>query len=210
MVDVEEGALGTLQQHGLTGLQGVVEQQPGVSDAVREALRLSQQSVGDLGRVQGLAVVNLDQHLVLELQRCADLGGQQAGIQHVGDPDADAGDLVLIARTDSAAGGADLLTAQIPLGHLVDGDVVRHQQMGVGGDQQPRGVHTTIVKPAQLGQQHTGVHHHTVADHVGHPGGEDARGDQMQGEVLPAREDHRVAGIVAALVAHDPLHTTTE
>ena len=47
--------------------------------------------------------------------------------------------------------------AQVSLGDLVDGDVVgRDQQMGVGGDQQPRGVHATVVEPLQLGEQHAG------------------------------------------------------
>ena len=140
----------------------------------------------------------------------ADLGGQQLGVAHVGDPNADAGDLVLVAGPDAAAGGADLLTAQVPLGDLVDSDVVGHQQMGVGGDQQPRGVHPTVVQPAQLGEQHARIDHHTVADDVGDPGREDARRDEVQREVLPAGQHHRVAGIVAALVAHDPLHASTE
>ncbi len=42
VVDVEQGALRALQQHGLAGLERLVEQQPGVGDAVLEALGLRQ------------------------------------------------------------------------------------------------------------------------------------------------------------------------
>ena len=49
-----------------------------------------------------------------------------------------------------------------------------------------------------------------VADDVGDPGRENARRDEVQGEVLSAGQDHRMAGIVAALVPHNPLHTATE
>src|SRR6201993_1575109 len=133
--------------------------------------------------LQRLAVVDLDQYLVLELQRGLDLVGQLFGVEHVGDPDPHAGDLVLVARPDSAAGGADLLVAHVALGDLVDGDVVRQQQVRVGGDQQLRGVDTAVFEAFQLVQQHAGVDHHTVADDVGDTGGQDTRGDEVQREI---------------------------
>ena len=144
MVDVEQGALGAFQQHGFAGLQRGVEQQPGVGDAVPETLRLFQQGVDHLVRVQRLAVVDLDQDLVLEFQRGLDLVGQLLRVEHVGDPDPHAGDLVLVARPDTAAGGADLLAAHVALGDLVDGHVVGQQQVRVGGDQQLGGVDAAV------------------------------------------------------------------
>ena len=210
MIDVEQRSLRAFQQYRLTGLQRGVEQQAGVGDAMGETLGLGQQRVGDFARVECLAVVDLDQHLVFELQGRADLGGQQFGVEHVGHPDADAGDLVLIARADAAAGGADLLVAQIALGDLVDGDVVRHEQVRVGGDQQPGGVHPAILQALQLGQEHTGIDDNSVADHVGDTRGEDARRDQVQREILPGGQHYGVTGVVAALVAHHPLNATTE
>ncbi|SHX14410.1 Uncharacterised protein [Mycobacteroides abscessus subsp. abscessus] len=210
MVDVEQGALRALQQDRLAALQGLVQQQPGVGDAVLEALGLLQQALDDLGRVERLAVVDLDQHLVLELQRGLDLVGQLLLVEDVGDPDADARDLVLVARTDAATGGADLLAARVPFGDLVDGHVVRHEQVRVSRDHEFRGVHTAVLEPGELTEQHARVDHHTVADDVGDPGCQDARGDEVKSEVLPRGQYHRVPGVVAALVANHPLHTSTE
>lgn len=170
MVDVEQGALRPFQQHGLALFQRLVEQQPGIGDAVLEAFGLSQQVLKNLGRFERLAVVDLDQHLVLEFQCALDLFGQQLLVEHVGDPDADAGNLVLVAGTDAAAGGADLLAAGVSLDHLVDGDVIRHEQVGVGGDQQARGVDAAVFQALELGEQHTRIDHHAVADDVGDPG----------------------------------------
>ena len=159
---------------------------------------------------QRLAVVDLDQHLVLELQCGFDLLGQRRLVEHVGDPDPDAGDLVLVARADAATGGADLLAARVPLDHLVHGDVVRHQQVRIGGDQQAFGVDAAVLQALQLVEQHTGVDDHAVADHVGDAWCEDARGDQVKGEVLASRQHHGMAGVVAALIPHDPLDAAPE
>ena len=210
MVDVEQGALRSLQQHRLPPLESLPQQQSGVGDAVGEAFGLCQQRVGDLAGVQCLAVVDLDQYLVLEVQRRLDLGGQQFGFADVSPPDPDPGDLVLVARADAPPGGADFLVAQVTLGDLVDGDVVGHQQVGVGGDQQPRRVHATVVEAAQLGQQDSGVDDDAVADHVGHARRQNPGRDQVQREVLPGRQDHGVPGVIAALIAHHPLHPATK
>ena len=74
----------------------------------------------------------------------------------------------------------------------------------------PDGVDAAGLQPGQLLQQHARVDHHAVADHVLHAGREDARRDEVQREVLAVGEHHRVAGVVAALVAHHPLHGAPE
>ena len=163
-----------------------------------------------LGGFQRLAVVDLDQHLVLEFQCGLDLLGQQRLVEHIGDADPDASDLVLVARSDAAAGGADLLVARVSLDDFVHGDVIRHQQVRVGGDQQSFGIDATILQTLQLVEQYGRIDDHTVADHVGDAGRQDARRDQVKREVLAGRQHHGVARIVAALIPHDPLHAATE
>ena len=82
--------------------------------------------------------------------------------------------------------------------------------MRVGRDQQPVGVHPPRVEATELGEQHTGVDHDTVADDVGDPRGQNSRGDEVQREILTAGQDNGVPGVVAALIAHNPLHPPTE
>ena len=159
---------------------------------------------------QRLAVVDLHQHLVLELQCGIDLLGKRLLVEHIGDANPDAGDLVLVARADAATGGADLLAARVPLDDLVHRDVVRHQQMRVGGDQQAFGVDATVLESLEFVEQHAGIDHNAVADHVGDTGREDARGDEVQGEVLASRQNHGMPGVVAALIPHYPLDAAPE
>ena len=93
---------------------------------------------------------------------------------------------------------------------LVDGHVVRHDQVRVGADQQVAGVDAAALQPGQLVEQHAGIDHHPVADHVAHARGEDPGRDQVQREVLAVGQHHGVPGVVAALVAHHPLDLAAE
>src|SRR5699024_8602396 len=62
----------------------------------------------------------------------------------------------------------------------------------------------------ELVEQHRRVDDDPVADDVADAGRQDPGGDQVQGEVLAVRQHHRVAGVVAALITHHPLHASTE
>src|SRR5215212_7511870 len=171
VIHVEQRALRSFEQHRLAVVECDVEQPAGVGDAMPETLGLRQQAVGHLFGYQRLAVVDLDQHLVLEFQCRFDLLGQRRLVEHIGDPYPDPGDLVLVTGPDAAAGGADLLATRVPLDHFVHGDVVRHQQVGVGGDQQAFGVDAAVLEPFELVEQHARVDDYAVADHIGDAGG---------------------------------------
>ena len=164
----------------------------------------------DLVDVDRLAVVDLDQDLVLLLQGALELLPEDRQVEQVLHADADAGDLVAVGGADAAAGGADLALAQEPLGDLIQGPVVRHDQVRVGGDHQPRGVHPALLQAGELADQHLGVDDDAVADHRRAAGRQDPRRDQVQRVLLAVRRDHRVAGVVAALVADDVGHAATE
>ena len=78
------------------------------------------------------------------------------------------------------------------------------------GDEQPAvEADATLVEPGELGEQGVRRHHHAVAEDAHHAGVQDARRDELQGEVAVA-ELHRVAGVVAALVAHHAVEGGTE
>ena len=69
VVDVEQRALRALEQHPLAGVERLAEQQPGVGDAVLEPLGVRDVLLDHLVDVDRLAVVDLDQDLVLLPQR---------------------------------------------------------------------------------------------------------------------------------------------
>src|SRR5699024_1089643 len=112
--------------------------------------------------------------------------------------DAEATDLVHVGGADAAAGGADRPLAQEALGDLVEGLVVGRDDVRVGADPQPGGVHPARGEHLDLLEQRTEMDHHAVADDRGDPRREDAGGKELELELLPV-DDHGVAGVVTAV-----------
>lgn len=180
MVDVEERALAALEEDDLVLVERVVEDQGGVRDERLDLLRVLEHLLDDLRGVDRAAVVQLGEQLVLALQRRLDLLDEDRLVVQVLDPDADAVDLVGVGRADAATRGADLALAEEPFRHLVEGDVVRGDQVGIAADQELRRVHAALVQPAQLGEQDRRVDDDTVSDHRGAPRGEDSGREEVE------------------------------
>ncbi len=102
------------------------------------------------------------------------------------------------------------LAPEEAFGDLVDGNVVRHDQVRIGREQQAAGVHAPLVESGEFGEQHSRVHHDTVADDVRDARSEDSGRDQMQCELVAVRKNHSVSGVVTALVAHHPLQASAQ
>ena len=121
----------------------------------------------------------------------------------VADADRAAANLVLVRRADPAARGADLARARRILAQgveiAVDGE---DQRTGLGDHQHVRGhVHAELAHPLDFGLQRPRIEHHAIADHR-RRSAHDARGKQRELVGLVA-DDERVAGVMAALEAHD-------
>ena len=106
-------------------------------------------------------------------------------------------------------GGADALLAEEALAHLVQGAVVRGDDVRVGRDEQPRAVDAAGGQAVDLLEQHLGVDDDAVADDRHDARAEDARGQQVQ-RVLLVADDHRVAGVVAAVELDDVVDAGAE
>ena len=121
----------------------------------------------------------------------------------VADADRAAADLVLIGRADAAPGGADLARADGVLAQRVEVAVDRQDQRAGLGDHQHvrRDLDALLAHPLDLGLQRPRIEHHAVADHR-RRAADDARWQQRQLVGLVA-DDERMAGVVAALEAHD-------
>ena len=174
-----------------------------------QRLGVLQQLLGDGIDLELAAVEDLDEDLVLVDQRALDLLAQDRGVEEVLHADAEAADLVHVRRPDATARGADLGLAEEALGHLVECDVIRRDEVGARTDEQARGVDTACLEAGHLVQQHGRVDDHAVADDGDDSRGEDAAGEQVQGVLLVA-DDDGVSRVVAALVAHDVVHAPTE
>ncbi len=114
-------------------------------------------------------------------------------------PDASPAVLVLVGGTDAPPGGAELLAA---LAGGVEQLVIGKHQVGPIGHEQPAGgIDAPLVKAVQLVKQVLRLQHHAVTDDTGDPGMQDAGGDLPENELFVA-DDHGMAGVGAALIAH--------
>ena len=202
MVDVEQGGLGALEQDVLAVGVGAVEQMGGFGHVRADDLGVGKVLLADLvDRVAGHAV-DLGEDLVLFSQGRFELLTEDLLVEQVLHADADAGELVLVAGADAATGGADLVLAQALFGSAVEVDVVGHDDVGVAGDDQTFAGDALGFELGHFIDEHARVDHHAVADDGRDRVVHDARGDKVQGELLVA-VNHRMAGVVAALVAYD-------
>ena len=209
VVDVEQGGLAGLQEHGVAAVERLVQQQPGVADVGLEPVGEGAQLVDGLGDRDRAAVVDLGEDLVLELQHALDLRLEDLLVEEVLHPDADPVHLVGVGGADAAAGGADPPRAEEPLGDLVEGAVVVGDHVGAGAELEPARVDAARLEPVDLLEQHAEVDDDAVADHRRDARRQDAAGQQVQGVLLVA-DDDRVPGVVAAVELHDEVDTAAE
>src|SRR5690606_3492299 len=203
VVDVQQRALRAFEQHAPALLAQVVQDAGDVALHRLDVLAEGQRLVERLLEIDGFGLEVIDQHEVVVVERGAQFLGELIGIVQVRDADAATRDLVLVGRADAAPGGADGGAAGGLLARLVEGDVVRHDDRRRRADLQPRAhVHAGGLQLLDLLAQRARVQYHAVADQAQRVVAQDARRDQVQHGLL-AVDHQRVAGVVAALEAHD-------
>jgi len=204
VVHVEVAALGPFEEDLLFLPDRLVEQQ-------RDVRRVRPQDVGvthvlfeDGLCVDGLLAEELRQVKVLFLDVAPELLGEGVAVQQVANADADAGNLVLVCRTDAALGGPDLACALGRLSRRIHAAVVGHDQVRPVAEDQFRvgreGVF--LLQVPDLLDEHLRVDDHAVAQHAHLVIVEDPRRDQVQDGLLSPDHD-RVPRVVAALETHD-------
>ena len=142
----------------------------------------------------------LDEHALGD-RSLLEQGGETLGIEDVAGADPDPPGLVGVRRADALQRGADLVVAANGLRDGVVRLVPREHEMGMARHPQLRTGHAARFERGDLGEQRRQVDDDAVGDHRDHVLVQDPARDQLQ-RVALAVDDHRVAGVVAALVAH--------
>ena len=127
---------------------------------------------------------------------------EELGIHQVHDPDPPSGHLVHVGRTDPARGRPEPRLPPLALLELIDQHVVWHDEVRAVADEQAARGDSRRFELIELADKRRRIDHHAVAEQVARRRVEDPRGDQVQLEVAMPIDDG-VAGVVAALVAHD-------
>ncbi len=200
VVDVEERALGSLEDDVVSTSKGVLDQPGGVGQVGSQALapghRLGDQRFGVEGRRPG----HRREQRVLVRQDPGQAVAEGRLVEQVLHPEAEARRPVGIGGSDPAVRRPDLLAVESRLHRPVQGDVVRHDHVGVATDPDLGGVDAPGRQHVELTDQGRRVDHDPRADDAGDVGVEHARRRQPELEHL-VPEDDRVPGVVAALVA---------
>ena len=174
MVDVQEGSLGTFEQHLFPGLEPVPQEKRGVGDVGPEPVGVAGVLVDYLVSLHREHVVDARENLVLLFESGLDLLPENLGVEEVLHPDAESGVLVGIGGADSLLGGADLVLAQIALDRGVELSVIRHDHVGIGGQAHPRRVELFGGGHLHLVDENLGVDDGPRRDHRSAVGVEDA------------------------------------
>ena len=202
VVEIEQRPLRALEEHRPAGVERVPAELGGVGDVVLEAVAVGDVLLGHRVQVELRVLGVRAEELALRLHRGHDLLAQDLLVEQVLDADPEARGLVGVAGPDAALGRADLAAAELRLPGRVEEHVVGHDHVRVGGDPQVGGGHAAPLQALDLVGEHLRVDDDAVADRAQGSRVQDPRGDQVQLELLVVADD-RVAGVVAALEAHD-------
>ena len=156
----------------------------------------------ELLQVEAGLPVRLVEHGVALGQHPLQARAQDARVEEVAHAHAGAPGAVRVGRPDAAPRGADLRAGEARLGRAVEGDVVGHDDVRRAADADARGVDAALREHVHLADERARVDHDAVADDGRDVRVEHAAGHEVQLEDLVA-DDDGVAGVVAALVAHD-------
>ena len=163
VVEVEEGALGALEQDLLAPVVRVLHEPRGVGHVGPQLPAVLAVLVADLLVVERFAAVELGDDAVLVGQHEAQQRLERLGLHEVDDAHAEASGLVGEGRAGAGAGGADGVLAAQLLVELVDGEVPRHDDVCAVADAHARGVDAALVEHRQLVEQGARVDDHAVA-----------------------------------------------
>ena len=203
-VDVEHHALRALEEDFLAARRGLVQQGQGVADEWREGRDGGFDARDDGGRVEGFAAEGGEGAVVGVDALAQEVG--EGRVEEVAGAQAGAGHLVAVGGADAAQGGADLAGGGLEgFAAGVEGAVVGEHQVGAVADEEASGGREAArFEAADFFDEPGGVEDDAVADDAALAFVEDAGGDEVQHEALAADFDG-VAGVVAALGAHDPV-----
>src|SRR5690554_1613671 len=202
-VDIQQGALGALEQDVLTTLAEIVQDIGDIgchgADFFRHLFQLGQRLVD----VFGLFLEIVRQHKVVVVHDFTQLGLELRQVEEVRHPQTPAGDLVLIGGTDTPAGGTNLVVAPGFFTGLVDAHMSpQDDRAGQADFQAVANPDAVFLEPAYFPEQCLRRQNHSITDQALDIFAQDTGGDQVQSG-FPAVDYQGMARIVPPLKPHN-------
>ena len=188
VVEVEQRALGALEQDVLAAGEGRLDEPGRVVEVIAQPLAPAEGLLDAAASTSKVGLPIARQQQVLVRQRALDPLAQDRGIEQVLHPEAETPGPVAVGRPDPAAGRADLRTTEPRLVADVERDVVRHDHVGAPADPDARHVDPARGEHVELADEGHRVDHDAVADDRGDVRVEHARRGQPELEHLVAAD----------------------
>ena len=136
VIDIQEGALRSLEKHALASAYLLVEQKAGICDVGLQLFPKLLITTMDLIEVEGFLFEDRFQVNIFFLDIVLELVAKSVFFQEIDKANADPRYLVFVSRPDAPSRGADLSFAAKSLASQIDGFVVRHDQVRLLADAQ--------------------------------------------------------------------------
>ena len=205
VIDVEHGALRAFEEHALAVADRLVQQAGGIAHHRPDALRERLVFVANTGEVEFFVDAERLGDGDLLLHQRVVLGAEEFRVHQIGHADSAAGDLVLVARPDTARGGADGDAARAAFRHLLHHAVGRQEDVRPIADEQVlRDMDAGGFERIDFRQQSGGIDHQSVADDRLLARPQNAARNELE-HVFAFADEDGVAGVVPALVARDDI-----
>jgi hypothetical protein len=202
VVDVQQRALGALEEHEAPRVEAVPHDARRVGDVLLEAMAEGEVLLGHALQVEHRVLRVGTQREALGIERGRDLLLEDLLVEEVLHADAHPRRLVGVGGADAASRRADLQPPELRLARRVQQQVVRHDEVRVRAEPQAARVDAARLEPVDLVGEHARIDDGAVADDAELAGIEDPGGDEVELPRLAVADD-RVPGVVAALEAHD-------
>jgi hypothetical protein len=134
VIEIEHCRLRAFEHDAAVVVQSALHERGCVGHVWAKALSVARMLSLDVGALEREAAVDAGEEQILLLERDFKLGRKYLGIEKVLNPQSDAGGLVGVRGPDTPLGGPQPVLAEPALGHSIELQVVRHDEMGVSRD----------------------------------------------------------------------------
>ena len=201
MVEVEEGGLSAFEQDVRVRRKRIVEQADRVRQVRHQARAQRAESFHHLVDVEFFAAGFADQ-LVLDRCALADQPRKPFGVTRIASADTDPAHLVGVSGTDATQRRTELVVTTHCLGDRIVALVPREDEVRSTRHLEVRTRVATRFEHVDFVEQRRQVNNDSVGDHRNDVRVQNSRRHELQ-RILLAIDDHGMARVVAALIAHD-------
>ena len=166
MVDIEEGSLCAFKQNVFAGAEQLIHNNAGIGNVRTQLFCISQIFLQYSIIGKRFCTVNFGDNSIFCFQINLQLISKGFGLHQIADTDAYASNLIHVAGTDAAFGGADFVIAQCFLLQLIKTLMIRQNNVCTVRNNQIAAINALFLHAGDFSQHNAGVDYNAVAQNV--------------------------------------------